>query len=335
MGKDKKLIQRLCIYFVFLALAVFFIVMGWWIALASEAVVAVTLIIVIAFYMVNWIIKRKYPVLEDDVSVLGKRGELRDDVKDAVMWLETGELWDQISYDGLKLYGRFMKNEGSHTYAICCHGYKNHRMQDISNQAKKFYEMGHNVFCPHARGHGRSEGTYVGMGCKERRDICDWIRMIIERDPGARIFLYGVSMGGSTVMATAGEELPDNVKCAIEDCGYSSAWDEYSYHIKKVIGLPYRPILDLCQVISRHRYGFGFKEYSAKEQVKRSRIPLLFIHGDKDTFVPYEMMMPMYESCTSEHKKSLTFPDAEHVESYKKDPDRYWEEVGAWLDTYL
>ena len=38
MGKDKKFVQRLCIYIVFLALTALFIVMRWWIALAVYAV---------------------------------------------------------------------------------------------------------------------------------------------------------------------------------------------------------------------------------------------------------------------------------------------------------
>ncbi len=335
MEKDKKLFQRLCIHFVFLALAVIFIVMGWWIALAIEAVVAVALIVLIAFYMVSFTLVRKSPIVKDDVSVLGRHGELNDFVKDAVLWLETGEIWEQVSFDGLKLYGRFLKNEGSHVYAICCHGYKNQRMQDISNQAKHFYDMGYNVFCGHARGHGRSEGNYIGMGTNERRDIAGWIKMIVEMDPEARIFLYGVSMGGATVMTTSGEDLPENVKCVIQDCGFTSPWDEFTYHIKEQFGLPYRPILDICQVISRSRYGFGFHEFSAIEQVKKTSLPFLMIHGDLDTYVPYRMFKPLYEACASENKKAVTIEGAAHAEAYWRAPETYWSEVDNWIKTYL
>lgn len=337
MGKDKKFVQRLCIYIVLLALTVLFIVMRWWIALAVYAVVVIALIVLIAFYMVRFTLKRTAPQVTDDLSVLGRDGELNEFVREAVPWLESGELWEQKSFDGLTLYGRFLKNEGSHTYALCCHGYKNHRMQDISNQAKKFYDMGHNVFCGHARGHGRSEGNYVGMACFERRDIVGWAKMLVKMDPEARIFLYGVSMGGATVMTTSGEEdLPENVKCAIEDCGYTSPWDEFAYHLKEFFGLPYRPVLDICQVISKSRYhGFGFKDHTALKQVAKTHLPFLFIHGDLDTFVPYRMMKPLYEACASEHKKSVTITGAEHAEAYWRDPDTYWSEVGAWLETYL
>ncbi|MEE3467318.1 MAG: alpha/beta hydrolase [Eubacterium sp.] len=309
--------------------------MNWWVAIICEVIVVMGLITAIAFFMVDTTLKRKSPQWVDDVEVLGEHGYLNEHVKEAVEWLETGKLWEQTSEDGLRLYGRFHRNEGSHTYAVCCHGYKNQRMQDISNQAKRFYEMGHNVFAGHARGHGKSEGTYIGMAIKERRDIVGWIRKLVEMDPEARIFLYGVSMGGATVMGTSGEELPPQVHCAIEDCGYSSPWEEFSFHIREVFGLPVRPILDVCQVISKKRYGFGFHAFAAKEQVKKIRIPILFIHGDRDTFVPYFMMEPLYEACSAEHKRSVTIPGAEHAEAYWVGEELYWREIGEWLDTYL
>ena len=332
---EAKLIQRTAISLIVWALLVLFIVMGWWLALIIEVVVVIALTTLIAFFMVNFTLVRKAQQWVDDVSVLGEHGHLNEFVKDAVEWLETGELWTQVSEDGLKLYGRFLKNEGSHTYAICCHGYKNQRMQDISNQAKKFYDMGHNVFAGHARGHGKSDGNYIGMGIKERRDIAGWIRKIVEMDPDARIFLYGVSMGGATVMTTSGEELPKNVRCVVEDCGYSSAWDEFVYHLQDKFGLPARPILVICQLISSCRYGFAFRKYSPKIQVAKTNLPLLFLHGDMDTFVPYRMMEPLYLACASEHKKSVTIPGAEHAEAYWRGEEQYWREIGTWLEQYL
>ena len=132
------------------------------------------------------------------------------------------------------------------------------------------------------------------------------------------------------------EDLPDNVKCVIEDCGYTSPWDEFAYHLKEFFGLPYRPVLDICQVIAKSRYnGFGFKDHTALKQVAKTHRPFLFIHGDLDTFVPYRMMKPLYEVCASEHKKAVTIAGAEHAEAYWRDPDTYWREVGAWLEAYL
>lgn len=328
-------LRMIATYILLLGLAVWFIIMGWWIALAIEVVLYIAGVVGISFFMVSFILKRKTPVSLGDVIGLSEGDELSEYVKDAVEWLETGELWEQTSEDGLKLQGRFVKNGDSHTYAICCHGYKNHRMQDISNQAKHFYDLGHNVFAGHARGHGRSEGDYVGMGYFERRDVAGWIKRIVDMDPDARIFLFGVSMGGATVMTTSGEDLPANVKCVIEDCGYSSIWKEFCHQLTGTYGIHVHPVLDLCQIICKSRYGFGFKDHSALEQIKKAKVPFLFIHGDKDNFVPFFMLEPIYNACASEHKKKVIIKDSAHAENYYTDPKLYWSEIEDWLDRYL
>ena len=66
----------------------------------------------------------------------------------------------------------------------------------MSNYGKKFYDMGYNVLIPDLRGHGMSEGDYIGMGWDERLDIIDLINYIIDVDKDSEIVLFGVSMGG-------------------------------------------------------------------------------------------------------------------------------------------
>lgn len=333
----KNYLRQLFFYMLFIAAAVFFIIYKLWIALIIECVLFLGLIIGISFFMVHLTLVRKAGISMGNMIGLKEGGDLGESVREAVLWLEQGEIWEQTSEDGLHLKGRFVKNienPDSHQYALCCHGYSNHRMQDISNQAKRFYERGCHVFAGHARGHGMSEGNYIGMGCPERRDIAGWIEKIVAMDPEARIFLYGVSMGGATVMTTSGEELPSNVKCVIEDCGYSSIWNEFVHHMRDEFGLPIFPILYICEVISRARFHLEFHRNSALEQVAKTKLPFLFIHGDQDTFVPYEMMKPLYEACASEHKKMLAIKEARHAEAFRVDPDTYWREVDAFLDRF-
>ena len=338
---DKKLtntIRNAGIYVILIGLAVFFIVRNMWLALVIEAIVFVVALCGVVIFMHCFTLARKAPVAMADVIGLGEEAELGDRVEEAVRWLEKGKIVEQKSFDGLILRGRLIKNESvydNHKYMILCHGYTNHRLQDISNQAKKFYEMGYNVFAGHARGHGLSEGRYIGMGVFERRDIAGWIKMIVDQDPEAKIGLYGVSMGAATVMATVGEDLPDNVIIAIEDCGYTSAWDEFKHQLRDEFGIPVFPVLHLSDLLCYVRFGYGFRKYSPKYQLKNAKVPMLFIHGDKDTFVPYEMLDEVYDACASENKKKVTVYGAEHAESHYVDPGVYWHEVTGWLDRYF
>ena len=239
------------------------------------------------------------------------------------------------SRDGLELHALYLPREDSHKYAVICHGYGS-VPQFGGRFAAKFYEMGYSVLAPAARAHERSGGRYAGMGWLERRDIVAWVDAIVEQDPDAEIVLFGVSMGGATVMMTAGEaDLSPNVKCVIEDCGYSSVWDEFAGQLKELFGLPTFPVLDAASLVTQARAGFGFKEASAVEQLKKTSLPMLFIHGEEDTFVPYAMLDVVYEACASPDKEKLSVPGAAHGEASWEAPELYWATVEAFLAKYI
>lgn len=262
----------------------------------------------------------------DNLELEGKYAWFADNAENR--WL--------TSHDGLKLHGLYLAQpQESHKYAVICHGYGS-IPQYGGGFAAKFYEMGYSVLAPAARAHERSEGRYAGMGWLERRDIVDWVNTLVEQDPDAEIVLFGVSMGGATVMMTAGEaDLAPNVKCIVEDCGYSSVWDEFAGQLKEMFGLPTFPVLDAASLVTRLRAGYGFKEASAVEQLKKTQRPMLFIHGEDDAFVPYAMLDVVYNACASPDKEKLSVPGAAHGESAATDPELYWATVEAFLDKYI
>ena len=173
------------------------------------------------------------------------------------------------------------------------------------------------------------------MGWHERHDIVDWINTLVEQDPEAQILLFGVSMGGATVMMVSGEELPGNVKCIIEDCGYTSVWDEFKLQLKEVFGLPSFPLLNAASLVCQIRAGYSFEEASSVEQLKKATLPMLFIHGEEDDFVPYSMLQPVYDACASQEKELLSVPGAGHAESASTDPELYWGTVTAFLEKHF
>ena len=251
-------------------------------------------------------------------------------------WLDENseDRW-LTSQDGLKLHALYLAQpQPSHKYAVLCHGYGS-IPQYMGRSAVQFYDMGYNILAPAARAHELSEGRYVSMGWLERKDIADWVGALVEQDPEAQIVLYGISMGGATVMMTAGEELPANVKCVVEDCGYSSVWDEFAGQLRELFNLPTFPVLDAASLVTQARAGFGFKEASAVEQLKKTALPVLFIHGEEDTFVPYYMLDLVYDACASPEKERLSIPGAAHGEASWEDPELYWSTVEAFLGKHI
>jgi fermentation-respiration switch protein FrsA (DUF1100 family) len=204
----------------------------------------------------------------------------------------------------------------------------------MSVYAKEFSARGYNVLLPVMRGHAESEHAYVSMGWHDRLDAEDWIKYIIKFHPGAQIILHGISMGGATVMMMTGDILPGNVKCAIEDCGYTSVWDEFSEQLKVSYKLPVFPFMFAANSIARRGIKLDFKEASSIEQLKKSQTPTLFIHGEEDTFVPFRMLEEVYNACAAE-KEKLTVPDAVHANSAEVHPDLYWNKVDSFLTKHI
>lgn len=254
---------------------------------------------------------------------------------DAAWFAEHSEDRWMESRDGLKLHALYLPQRDSHKYAVICHGYGS-IPQYGGRFAAWFYDQGYSVLAPAARAHELSQGRYAGMGWPERRDIVAWVDTIVEQDPQAEVVLFGVSMGGATVMMTAGEaDLSPNVKCIIEDCGYSSVWDEFAGQLDELFGLPAFPVLDAASLVTKFRTGWDFKEASAVEQLKKTALPILFIHGEEDTFVPYAMLDVVYNACASLEKEKLSIPGAAHGEASWEDPELYWATVSAFLDKHM
>lgn len=235
--------------------------------------------------------------------------------------------------DNMRLTGWFVPHPGSHRYAVICHGYTNCG-RNMRHRGKPFYDMGFNLLMPDARAHGGSDGKMIGMGWPERRDMVEWIYEILKRDPDAKILLYGESMGAATVMMTAGEVLPEQVKLAIEDCGFTSVWDQMKSAIPYLYHIPPYPMLPVASCLSKLRAGYTFREASAIRQVRRCKIPMLFIHGEADDFVPYPMVHRLYEAATCE-KQLLTVPKAGHCLSAETAPDVYWNTVCSFVERYI
>ncbi|WP_340021043.1 alpha/beta hydrolase [Paenibacillus sp. FSL K6-1096] len=276
---------------------------------------------------------------------LGKTPDLKADPPVAgASWAEGAQWVAQHSFreveltseDGLKLQGYYLASErAAGRTVIIAHGYSG-KAKDMGATAKNYYDnLGYNVLLPDARGHGRSEGNYIGFGWPERRDYLQWIQFVLqENGPEAQIVLHGVSMGGATVLMTAGEELPSQVKAVVADCSYTSVKAQLTYQLKRMYHLPGFPFVHIASFVTRLKAGYTFGSASALKQVRQARVPILFIHGDADKFVPFAMMDELYQACRSP-KERLVVHGAGHGLSYDTDKDVYIRTVGEFVERYV
>lgn len=218
-------------------------------------------------------------------------------------------------------------------WAVVVHGYGD-KASGMTRWIRPFYEHGYNVLAPDLRGHGESQGDYIGMGWDDRLDLLDWLKTITKKHPDAEIILFGVSMGAAAVMAASGERLPPNVKVIVEDCGYTSVSDVFSYQLADLFKLPDFPIMNAANSVTRLRAGFDIYKASAVNQVMKSKTPMLFIHGDQDTFVPFKMLDQVYQAAQVE-KEKVVIPGAEHADAVFVNPKLYWNSIWKFVNRYI
>lgn len=255
-------------------------------------------------------------------------------IKERRAWLDEQpvEKASITSFDGLRLCANvFPAAEPSKKTVICFHGYTSSSLQEYSVYAPFYHNLGFNIVMPDARAHGESDGEYIGFGCLDRFDCRDWVNWAHERF-GGDIYLHGISMGGATVLMASGFDLPC-VKAIVADCGFTCAWDIFSTVLKKDYHMPPFPIMPMANRICKQKAGYGFRDCVATGEVAKTKIPILFIHGDEDDFVPVWMGRRNFEACASD-KRLLIIPGAGHAESYHVDSALYEATVKDFLEKH-
>ena len=236
-----------------------------------------------------------------------------------------------IAKDGIILRGtEYVIEEDSDKWSIVLHGYHSNP-DSVLSIGMHFSEKGYNVLIPSMRACADSDGEFVGMGWLDKDDLKCWINLVLAENSNAKIILHGSSMGAATVLMASGDELPSNVNAIIADSGYTSVWDIFASEAKARFGLPTFPVLNMFQVVARVRVGYNIKKASALEQVKNSKTPILFIHGDKDDFVPESMCESLYDSANC-IKDKLIISGAGHTDSKYKEPDTYYNKIFEFID---
>jgi len=234
------------------------------------------------------------------------------------------------SFDGLKLSARYYETSPDAPVEILMHGYRAAAAGDFAGIFQILRKLGHNLLLVDQRACGRSEGLTVTFGIKERQDCLSWIRYI-QRHNGedTKIILYGVSMGAATVMMASELDLPDNVIGIIEDCGYSSPKDIIC-KVAQNMGLPAKLLYPFARIAASVFGRFDLESASAEEALRHAKVPMLFIHGYQDGFVPYYMLGQVFEACGSD-KTTETFDRGEHAVSCLSDPWKYEKVVGTFI----
>ena len=230
------------------------------------------------------------------------------------------------SFDGLTLKGKYYELEKGLPMEIMFHGYKGSGERDLSTGIKRAHLCKRNALVVDQRAHGDSDGKVISFGINEAKDCLKWIDHCIKYfGEDQKILITGISMGAATVMNATKYDLPKNVVGVLADCGYDSAKNIIIKTIKEM-HLPANIMYPFVKLGARIFGRFNLEENSPIEAIKNCKLPIIFIHGKADDFVPCYMSKNVYDVCPST-KQIVFIENAGHGIAYLVDPKKYLDEL--------
>lgn len=250
-------------------------------------------------------------------------------------WVENHPLQEIsiLNPEGKRLQALYhqAEAEGGKT-AIIVHGYRDCNIKFLY-LARMYNELGFHVLLPDLAAHGQSEGEAIQMGWKDADDLLLWCgvadSLFSTELQETHILVHGVSMGAATVMNCSGRDVPAGVKGFVADCGYTSVWDEFAEQLQAQFSLPAFPMMHIASLLCEWKYGWNFQEAAPIESLRKSRLPMLFIHGTADDFVPTRMVHELYDAKPADKELWLA-PNAGHALSYLCHPEEYTARIRAF-----
>lgn len=237
-----------------------------------------------------------------------------------------------MSHDGVKLVGHWWSCENAKRVIIAMHGWRSSWSRDFGMMADFWHNNNCSVLFVEQRAQNNSDGEYMSFGMWERYDCLDWIKWVNEHiEEKLPIYLNGMSMGAATVLMTTGLELPENIHGVVADCGFTSVEAIWKHVVNDMFHMPYNGVA--ANTLCKKRIHVGTKEYSTKDALSKNKLPILFIHGADDDFVPIEMTYENYKICTAP-KQLYVVPGAGHAMSYYIGRDGYEKATKDFWDAY-
>lgn len=243
------------------------------------------------------------------------------------------------SFDGLNLTSTLIMNENpTNKFIVLVHGVSICYVGSLK-YFDIFYKNGFNVLIVNQRRHGKSEGKYSTYGFYEKYDVNMWIEYLKSRFGNDIILgLHGESMGAGTVMETI--PLNDSIKFVIEDCGYSNFHELIGFQIthaykNRLVRKILRPSLIFANFFMKTKAKFSMKKIVPIDIVASTSLPMMFIHGKEDYFVPWYMAVDLYKAKTKGYKELYLVEGAKHAEALEVNKILYEKKIMTFIEKAL
>lgn len=258
------------------------------------------------------------------------------------MTLEQARAWQEAHYDiswydghqktdytvsgddGYVLHAQLIQNPiPTSRYIIISHGYTDNRFGTLK-YSKLYLDLGFNVIIYDLRGHGENEPTFCTYSARERKDLRALIKDSRERYSAISLLgLHGESLGAATSVAVL--QYKPVVDFVVADCGFSN--------IKEVLmGKGRLPgwLIDRVSFFAKLRYGYSYGEMRPVDCLSENQVPICFIHGAEDTFIPPKHSEEM-KAATKGYSELHIIDGANHAQSVLVNPGEYKKIVELFI----
>ncbi|HVN48019.1 MAG TPA: alpha/beta hydrolase [Bacteroidota bacterium] len=238
------------------------------------------------------------------------------------------------TFDGFHLQGWLLvQKERPQGTIIYMHGVGDCKVGGVEF-ARSMYHHGFNVFLYDSREHGESEGNYCTYGFYEKHDLVAAITYLqsLKDVTLGKIGVFGTSMGAAVAIQTAA--IDRRIAAVVSEGSFASLRTIFVDYQTRIVKLPWHFLRNIALVQSQKTANFKARLVAPIEDVKKVHIPILFVHGEKDSFIKNEYSKKLFDAA-NEPKELLIVPGADHNNVWEIGGPMYEQAVASFFEKHL
>jgi alpha-beta hydrolase superfamily lysophospholipase len=198
----------------------------------------------------------------------------------------------------------------------------------VQKEAAMFRQWGYNVLLVDFRGHGKSTGNKSSYGIHEADDVQHAVEWAKQKG-NEKIILYGVSLGAAACIKAIADHKVQPL-ALIADMPFATVHHYFKSRARGQ-GFPAEPFATLVTFWIGTEGGYNAFNHDVREYAKQLHCPVLVEWGEKDRYVQRDDIEAVYANISSDRKKLLVYPRADHESFLNVDPNTWEREVQSFV----
>jgi len=234
------------------------------------------------------------------------------------------------SGSGSELRGWLIPGRKGAGAVVLMHGFRGDRRQMLA-RASFLSEAGYGVLLFDFQAHGESPGKQITIGYLESRDAQDAVEFMKKNNPGEKLGVIGLSMGGAAaILASPALE----VEAIVLEAVYPDIERAVANRVERYLGAWARGLGRLLIMQLPLRAGIEKEALRPIDRVGAIKAPKLFIAGAKDQHTKLDESREIF-AAASEPKELWVVEAAAHVDVHQMAKEEYERRILDFFEKRL